>query len=201
MDTCRRAAPNGGHLALVEMERLLGDRFALITQNVDGLHLRAGNSPERTYHIHGNVFFMRCAAPCTAEVFPLPEGLPGKHRDEPLTETEKQRLRCPACRGWARPHVLWFDETYNETHFKLESSLAAAARTDLLIVVGTAGATNLPNQVAWVVKQRGGAIVDVNIERNVFSDLALSGGAGFFVQAESGTALPEMVDIMSNTPE
>ena len=60
LGVCRRAQPNAGHLALVEMEALLGDRFTLITQNVDGLHLQAGNSPQRTFQIHGNISFMRC---------------------------------------------------------------------------------------------------------------------------------------------
>jgi len=201
VDTCRGAAPNPGHHALVEMETLFGDRFTLITQNVDGLHLRAGSSLQRTFQIHGNIFYMRCSKQCTTEIFPLPEGLPGKQKNEALTADEKSRLRCPACNGWARPHVLWFDEVYNETYFRFESSMAVAADTDLLIVVGTAGATNLPNQVAWAVKHRGGAIIDINIERNVFSDLALSGAKGFFVKAESGTALPEMVKIMKKAAD
>lgn len=196
MDTCRRAKPNPGHYALVDMERLFEERFSLITQNVDGLHLRAGSRPQRTFQIHGNLFHTRCAGPCTAEIFPLPDGLPGKQKNEALTTDEKTKLRCPVCGGWARPHVLWFDETYNERYFKFESAMAVAADTDLLIVVGTAGATNLPNQVAWTVKHRGGAIVDINIERNVFSDLALSGDRGFFVKAKSGTVLPQMVKIM-----
>jgi len=53
----RAAQPNAGHTAVVRLERALGDRFLLITQNVDGLHLRAGSSPGRTYQIHGNIDF------------------------------------------------------------------------------------------------------------------------------------------------
>ena len=48
LGVCRAAAPNPGHVALVELERALGDRFLLVTQNVDGLHPRAGSSPGRT---------------------------------------------------------------------------------------------------------------------------------------------------------
>ena len=197
MDLCRRAEPNAGHRALVEMERLFPERFTLITQNVDGLHLRAGSSPERTFQIHGNLFFMRCAVPCTPEIFPLPADMPGKQRGEALAEEDRARLKCPVCSGWSRPHVLWFDEVYDEAHFRFESSMAVAAATDLLIVVGTAGATNLPNQVAWAVKRRGGAIVDVNIEPNVFSDMARSGGRGFFAKGPSGTILPEMAKALA----
>ena len=78
MGVCRRAAPNAGHRAVADLERLLGERFTLITQNVDGLHLRAGSSPRRTLQIHGNVFFMRCAGECSAAVFPLPADVPAK---------------------------------------------------------------------------------------------------------------------------
>jgi NAD-dependent deacetylase len=59
---CRVAEPNAAHLALVEAERRLGERFLLVTQNVDGLHGRAGSSAARTYQIHGNIDFCRCAA-------------------------------------------------------------------------------------------------------------------------------------------
>ena len=57
---CRRAEPNPGHLLLARLEKHLGERFLLVTQNVDGLHLRAGNSLEKTYQVHGNIDFMRC---------------------------------------------------------------------------------------------------------------------------------------------
>src|SRR5690606_22392762 len=57
---CRAASPGPGHMALARAEEVLGDGFHLITQNVDGLHLRAGNSPERTYAIHGMIDFFRC---------------------------------------------------------------------------------------------------------------------------------------------
>ena len=66
---CNKAQPNPGHDALVDMETLFKDRFTLITQNVDNLHLRAGNSLEKTFQIHGNVFFMRCADECKLSTF------------------------------------------------------------------------------------------------------------------------------------
>jgi NAD-dependent deacetylase len=192
---CAQADPNPGHMAIVAMEKMFSERFLLITQNVDGLHLRAGSSPEKTFQIHGNIFSRRCDRPCTKEIFPMPSALRGKERDNPMTEEEKQLLRCPKCGGMTRPHVLWFDESYDETHYRFESSLAAAAKTDLLLIVGTSGATNLPNQVAWQVHHRGGVIVDVNIEKNPFTDLALKNNRGYFVQKSSGTALPAMVDL------
>jgi NAD-dependent deacetylase len=196
MDTCRRAEPNPGHAALVDMEEILAGRYILITQNVDGLHLRAGSDPEFTYQIHGNIFFMRCAQECNRKIYPLPLGLPGKMMSDSLTEAEAAILRCPDCGGWARPHVLWFDESYNEHYFRFHSAMTAAKKTDLLIVVGTAGATNLPNQVAGEVAAHGGVIINIDIEPNVFSQLAVATGKGFFIRQTSASALKEVVAVM-----
>ena len=79
--------------------------------------------------------------------------------------------------------------------FKFESSLKAAARTDLLIIVGTAGATNLPNQVAALARQTGAVLVDINIEANPFSRLALADNKGFFLQESSGKALESILAV------
>ena len=197
MGVCKKAEPNAGHHALVEMENIFKDRFTLITQNVDGLHLRAGSSMERTFQIHGNVFFMRCAQECTSQIYPLPADVPPKNKGEDLTDHELKHLCCPECGAMTRPHVLWFDEVYNEPHFRFQSSLDAAARTALLIIAGTSGSTNLPNQVANVVKQQGGTVIDINIEENLFSRLAVSARQGFFIKDSAAKALPEIAAILS----
>ena len=91
---CHRATPNAGHRAVVELERLLGNRFRLLTQNVDGLHIRAGNSLERTYQIHGNIDYARCDRNCGQPIWPLPETLgTDKARGDGLTDDERQQLR------------------------------------------------------------------------------------------------------------
>lgn len=195
LGVCRHAQPNPGHLALVELENILGDRFTLITQNVDGLHLRAGNSPERTFQIHGNIDFMRCSQHCTTEIYPLPDGMV-KGAIETLTDADRRALQCPRCGSRTRPHVLWFDEFYDETWYRFQSSLAVAAQTELLIIVGTSGATSLPNQVALQVLENEGIIIDVNVQQNPFTELAMIGG-GFFLQGESGTVLPELLKLFA----
>ena len=57
-----QAQPNVAHHALVQAAQLLGERFLLITQNVDGLHRRAGSPADQTYEIHGNIAYVRCSA-------------------------------------------------------------------------------------------------------------------------------------------
>lgn len=192
---CRAAQPNAGHLALVKLEQKLGDRFTLITQNVDGLHLRAGNSPERMYQIHGNINFMRCSQACTSQIYPLPETVQKQRKEDTLTPADKEALRCPQCKASTRPHVLWFDEFYNEPHYRIESSLRVAERTDLLLIVGTAGATNLPHLVVDQVAGNGGMLIDVNVQENVFSRIARQHN-GYFLAGPSGEILPELVEYL-----
>ncbi len=196
MGICRGAEPNAGHYALVDMERHLADRFTLITQNVDGLHLRAGNSLKRTLQIHGNVHHMRCSLECTGAVYPIPQEVAPKGKEDQLTDSDRRLLRCPQCGARTRPHVLLFDESYNEQHYHFYSALNAAKKTDLLIVVGTAGATNLPNQVGREVFRQGGAIVDINIDTNPFAELAQQCERGFFYCAPSATALPAIAAVL-----
>ena len=169
------------HLALVEIEQILQDRFTLITQNVDNLHIRAGNNPERTFQIHGNIFFMRCVNECQQSLVALPQELFPRDKDQPLSVEDKSLLSCPDCGAVTRPHVLWFDESYDEHYFKFESAMAVAEKTDVLIIAGTSGATTLPNHVANMVYQNKGAIIDINIEENSFTKLALNSNHGEFL--------------------
>jgi len=194
---CRKADPNKGHLALVEMEKFFQDRFTLITQNVDGLHLRAGNSLENTYQIHGNIFFTRCAYECTSTIYPIPKNLRAITKGEDIDESQRKLLLCPECGRYARPHVLWFDEVYNEKFYHYHSSINVAGKTELLIIVGTSGATNLPNMVAWEVKNHNGIILDINIEENPFSNLALNSKIGYFIKEPSSVALPAIMEIFN----
>lgn len=191
---CRGAGPNPGHLALVDLEQKLGERFTLITQNVDGLHLRAGNSLERTYQIHGNVDYMRCDAACTLDIYAISNTIPPKTKTDTLTEADRAALRCPKCRGRTRPHVLWFDEFYNENYYRYQSALQTAEETDVLIVVGTSGKTSLPYQVAVKVVLRRNLMIDINLEKNIFSEMALRND-GYFIQAPSGEVLPGLVAV------
>jgi NAD-dependent deacetylase len=66
----------------------------------------------------------------------------------------------------------------------------------LLIVVGTSGSTNLPSQVAWTAKNRDSIIIDINIQENPFSHIALKSRQGFFVKEPSSTALPRILQLL-----
>ena len=193
---CQDALPNPGHFAIAEMEALLSNRLRVITQNVDGLHLRAGNTLERTYQVHGNLNYMRCSRDCSPAAYPIPEDMHKKARGEDLSGAEWDMLMCPACGCMARPNVLLWDEYYDEQHYKFDSSLHAASKTSLLIIVGTTGSTNLPHHVVANVLRRGGTIIDVNIETSMFSKVALRSAGGMFIQGNSSDILPAIADLI-----
>jgi NAD-dependent deacetylase len=189
---CRRAEPNAAHRALVELERALGERFLLVTQNVDGLHLRAGSTAARTYQIHGNIDFYRCFAECTGELFEMP-AIDVEWPKERKIASERALLVCPRCGERGRPHVLWFDESYDEARFKFESSLRAAQTAAMLVVVGTAGQTNLPLHMGSIAARRGITMIDVNPEENPFGELAAGSKRGFVWTGRADEVVPELV--------
>lgn len=188
---CRAASPNAGHVALVRLDEQLADRFALVTQNVDGLHRRAGSPAARTFAIHGDLEQLRCAAECGIDRWPIPEQIPALAKGDPVSDAVRARLVCPRCGGMARPHVLWFDETYDEPRFYLDTVRALARRAALVVVVGTSAQTNLPWQVVTLARAAGATIVDVNVEDNPFGDLADA-----VIRAPAAAALPALVDAL-----
>lgn len=191
--TCRAAEPNAAHLALVEAERALGDDFLLITQNVDGLHERAGQSRDRTYAIHGNVDWMRPVG--GRRLARVPSYFDGWTKQRSLDDEELGRLRMDGTS--ARPHVLWFDEVYNEEHFRFDSARRAAGRASALIIVGSQGTTNLPSMIASACLQRGVPVVVVDPSEGRFTDAVR--GRGHHLQGPAGEWVPRLAQLLIDT--
>ena len=191
---CRAAQPNAAHAALVRLAEALPARVHLVTQNVDGLHRRAGSPDATTYPIHGDISLMRCAAECVPARWLLPEGVPDVQKGELVSAETRALLVCPRCGGMARPHVLWFDESYDEPRYFLDTVRTVAAGAALLVVAGTSAQTNLPWQVVTLAGRQGAVIVDVNVEDNPFGDIAASSGG--VIRAPAATALPAIVDAL-----
>ena len=188
-----RASPNQSHFLLRDLEDRLGDQFALISQNVDGLHRKAGSSDERTFLIHGDFDFVRCSDECSTELYPFPKEIDLENRNKDrISESESQALKCPKCNDELRPHVLWFDEYYDEKYFKKDSVLRISKSTGILFVIGTSGATTLPQLIAKNVLSKGGMIVEVNIEDSYFSELLKDKKKGVVINQKSTPFLKEL---------
>lgn len=195
---CDRAQPNAGHYALKQLEDLLQGHFALISQNVDGLHRRAGNSEERMCLIHGNFYYVRCGNDCSRTLYPFPKEIGEKEKNSMITNEEWQLLTCPKCGAKLRPNILWFDEYYNEDFYRFETAMRLAGNASALFIIGTSGATTGPNRASQYALQNGALIVDINTDHNVFSQLAQDNG-GYFLQGKSGEVLPGLAKVFEET--
>ena len=184
------AKPNEGHYALVRLEKTFANRFYIITQNIDGLHQKAGNSAEKILSIHGSLDLVRCAELCSSELFPFPNIQ--LNRNENIFENEIQLLKCPNCGEFARPNILWFDEFYNELFYKLDTTLRVIDESGLLIIAGTSGSTNLPATIARNAIKKGIPMIDINIEENYFSKMLENYENGFSIRGESSLVLNEI---------
>jgi NAD-dependent deacetylase len=193
---CRAASPNDAHRALVRCEAALADRFLLVTQNVDGLHRLAGNSAPRTYEVHGNTDYLRCQDEHPA-IRPIPPAIPVNWpKERKLQAGELELLRCRSHDRLTRPHVLWFDESYDEPLFRFESSLAAASSAAMLVVVGTSGATTLPALMVQVAARRGIPLVCINQDESPFTEQARDSPRGLVLLTSATQAVPRLVDAL-----
>jgi len=156
------AQPNAGHVALAELERR-ARHFTLITQNVDGLHDRAGS--RNILKLHGDIWTVRCL------------GCGREQRDErvPLPELPP---RC-GCGALLRPGVVWFGEMLPPGVW--EAAEAAARKAGVFLVVGTSAVVYPAAGLAWTAKAAGAKVIEVNLEETPFSahtDCSLRGRAG-----------------------
>ena len=188
---CRNAQPNPAHVAIAKTQSLLGTRCTLITQNVDGLHARAGSPHATSLAIHGDIQHKRCIQGCRPPLQDIPlDGL-GVVRDSRATDAQMNALRCAQCDGLTRPHVLWFDECYDEALYRMESALRATLEASAVISVGTTGTTSLPARILQIARERKILVLDVNPEVNPFAETADETGG--WVRASAGNALPPLL--------
>lgn len=163
------AEPNAGHQALVELEDRLPS-FSLVTQNVDGLHQRAGS--RNVIELHGNI----TRSMCSVERVVVDPGL-----------TEPAPPPCPRCGASLRPDVVWFGESLPAT--AILNATEAARSCDVLFSIGTSSlvrpAASLPEEAT----RAGAIVVEINPE-----ETPLSSRADYVLRGPAGRVLPELVN-------
>jgi NAD-dependent deacetylase len=163
--------PNPGHIALAQLADIV-PHLTLVTQNVDGLHQRAGS--EDVIEFHGNIFANRCFdAGCVVES--VGDGEPP---------------HCPGCGGFVRPGVVWFGEAIPEQ--ARDASFAAAANCDVFLSVGTSSLVYPAAGLVEIARENGAVTVEINPEPTMQAatfDYALAG--------RSGSVLPELLESLA----
>ncbi len=144
--------PNPAHYALVEMEKKV-QGFTLITQNVDGLHGRAGSA--NLIEMHGNIWRTRCTV---CEVL-------SDNYDVPIEILP----HCTQCGGLLRPHIVWFGESLNPDD--IDRSMNALSSSEILLIIGTSGVVQPAASFASAAKSSGAYVVEINLEQTPHSDI------------------------------
>jgi NAD-dependent deacetylase len=168
-----KAQPNPAHLALAELERKIGDRFFLCTQNVDDLHERAGSV--RLLHMHGELTKSRCEDDC---------GQPPVE-DRTIYKNLGEVGHC-SCGGRMRPHIVFFGETPLEMG-RIQREIDNAT---MMLVIGTSGSVYpAANFVHWARQNRARTIYigpEPPLNAHAFSQI---------VEGKAGEVLPGLFDM------
>lgn len=135
--------PNAGHYALVELEHFLKKNFCLVTQNIDGLHKKAGNT--EIIEMHGTLKKVLCSK-CNSK-YKMSE-----------VNLEEELPRCLSCNGILRPDVVWF----GEVPYKLELISRKTMMADFFIVIGTSGVVYPAAHFLILAKQNNAYTIGVN---------------------------------------
>jgi NAD-dependent deacetylase len=147
----KEASPNAAHEAIAELEAL-GRLECVITQNIDDLHRKAGNHPDKIYELHGNMRWIRCLD-CGSR-YALEEIL-----DEYGTADDPPA--CARCGGIMKPDVIFFGEALPED--TLREATWHASHCDLLIVVGSSLVVYPAANMPFTAKQSGARLVIINL--------------------------------------
>jgi NAD-dependent deacetylase len=158
----RKAEPNPGHFALAQLAGRV-PRFTLVTQNVDGLHQRAGSTGVLEYH--GNILRDRC---CAEQII------------ADRSEDSRHGLpRCAACGGLLRPDVVWFGEAIPRG--PMLAAAEAAANCDVFLSIGTSSLVYPAASLAQSALRAGATVIEINPTRTDLSpaaDVVLAGPSG-----------------------
>ena len=158
--------PNNAHFALAKLERALGERFFLCTQNVDSLHEQAGS--QRVTHMHGRLMQTRCSREsCRTPPFD----------DERLYLTRAEIPTCPKCGALLRPHICWF----GEVPFGMDRIFGELKSCTVLLTIGSSGVVEPAASFVRMARMNSARATYIGPEEpanSVFFDEVVLGKAG-----------------------
>jgi NAD-dependent deacetylase len=172
-DVLDSAVPNPAHISLAEWEKHCTD-FTLVTQNVDGLHQRAGS--QNVVELHGNLQNNRCMD-CGAESLEINIRFEGKIP------------RC-SCGGMLRPGVVWFGEMLPES--AVRKAFQAAEACDLFLVIGTSAVVYPAASLPEIAHESGATVIEINPEPT-----SVSRWATHSLRFNAGNVLPQLVEAVT----
>ena len=168
-ESMKDAKPNAGHLAVAELEKL-GRLDCLITQNIDGLHYKAGNSSPKVLELHGTAMHVSCLK-CFARY----------DRDEiqaRIAKGDKAPL-CDACGGLLKPATISFGQSMPE--WETAEASRRSEECDLFIVIGSSLVVHPAAHMPVIAKRGGAKLVIVNRDETAcdsMADIVINGPAG-----------------------
>ncbi|KAB5583103.1 putative SIR2 family histone deacetylase [Coniochaeta sp. 2T2.1] len=210
-----KARPNAGHLALRELARVAaekGEEFVCLSQNVDGLHQRAGHTAEQGLRLlHGSLFDVKCERCDWVERGnyddPLCESLKAANEDgvglerllDPETELARiPREELPHCRecktGLQRPGVVWFGEQLDQEMLSGVDRWIAQGEVDMVFVVGTSAVVHPAAGYVDKARGRGTSVVVVNIDAESSETLGGLAERDFAFAGDAAEVLPKLLE-------
>lgn len=174
------ARPNAGHACLVRLERRLS-AFALVTQNVDGLHRRAGSAT--IVELHGNIWRSVCARRCGVVL----DESPWMARPDRASASPPQPDQLPHCNcgSLLRPDVVWFGEALDSD--VLGTAIDEAEAADVMLVIGTSGLVHPAAGLPALARRSGAMTIEINVEETPLSD-----SMDIVLRGTSGVVLPAL---------
>jgi NAD-dependent deacetylase len=161
---------NPGHKALADLEAKV-PHFTLITQNVDGLHLKAGS--RNLLEIHGNLWKVRCTEcdKVSLDMSPNMGAMP----------------KCRECGGLLRPNVVWFGESLDPS--LLNRAIQASRSSQVMLVIGTSAVVQPAASLALEAKEAGAVVAEINLD-----ETPNSGMMDYVLLGKSGEILPKLLE-------
>ena len=177
-----RPVYNAGHLALAALERA-GALEAIVTQNIDGLHVDSGSEPERIIELHGNTRTIRCTE--CGRIYPIEEFLD-------IAATLTAPPPCPNCGGILKSGTVAFGQPMPRQ--ELLNAFAVAQMAGVMLVVGSTLLVNPAARVPAVAKASGAHLAIVNIGETALDDIA-----DLRIEAPAGPALTVLAEMLLTT--